>query len=179
MEHKIRQREVVYTGKAFKVEKVNLLLPDGREGQYDLVNHIGSVTILPLDGDGNILFVKQYRIGAESVLLELPAGTLIPSEDPLECAKREIQEETGKGAKEFILLGDMFLAPGYASEHMYLYLARDLFPSNAEGDEDEFIEVECIPAKRAYEMAASNQIHDSKTLAVMLLARPYLTEFIA
>ncbi len=179
MEHKIKQREVIYTGKAFKVEKVNLALPDGRDSRYDLLTHVGSVTILPQDEDGNILFVKQYRIGAECVLLELPAGTLNPDEDPLECAMRELQEETSMGAREFILLGDMFLAPGYASEHMFVYLARDLFPSNAEGDEDEFIQVESIPAKLAYEMAASNQIHDSKTLAAMLLARPYLVDFIA
>ncbi len=179
MKHIIRQREAVFAGKAFKVEKVHLTLPDGREGQYDLVNHIGSVTILPLNQDGNILFVKQYRVGSESILLELPAGTLNPGEDPLECAKREIQEETGMGASEFITLGDIFLAPGYATEHMYLYFARSLFPSNAEGDEDEFIQVESIPAKLAYEMAASNQIHDSKTLAAMLLARSYLAELIA
>ncbi len=179
MKHTIRQREVVYTGKAFKVEKVHLGLPDGREGYYDLVNHLGSVTILPLSQQGNILFVRQYRIGSESELLELPAGTLNPGEDPLECAKREIQEETGMGAREFIPLGDMFLAPGYASEHMYLYLARDLFPSDLVGDEDEFIQVQKILVKDAYEMAAANEIHDSKTLAVMLLARQYLDEFLA
>jgi ADP-ribose pyrophosphatase len=178
MEHKIKRREVKYTGKAFKVEKVTVTLPDGREGNYDLVAHIGSVTILPLDEEGCIHFVNQYRIGAERVLLELPAGTLNPGEEPLDCAKREIQEETGMGAREFILLGDMFLAPGYASEHMYLYLAKDLYPSKAEGDEDEFIEVERIPVKKAFEMAAANGINDSKTLATMLLARPYLVEYL-
>jgi len=178
MKHTIKQREVVYSGKAFKVEKVHLGLPDGREGLYDLVNHIGSVTILPLSQQGDILFVRQYRVGSENELLELPAGTLNPGESPLECARREIQEETGMGAREFIQLGDIFLAPGYATEHMYLYMARDLFPSNAEGDEDEFIQVESIPARRAYEMAYANEIHDSKTLAVMLLARQYLEEFL-
>jgi ADP-ribose pyrophosphatase len=179
MKHTVRQREVVYTGKAFKVEKVRLGLPDGRDGIYDLVNHIGSVTILPLSGQGDILFVRQYRIGSESELLELPAGTLNPGEDPLECAKREIQEETGMAAREFIQLGDIYLAPGYATEHMFLYMARDLFSSNAEGDEDEFIQVESIPARRAYEMADANEIHDSKTLAVMLLARQYLEEYLS
>ncbi len=82
MKHTIKQREVVYSGKAFKVEKVHLGLPDGREGLYDLVNHIGSVTILPLSQQGNILFVRQYRVGSESELLELPAGTLNPGERP-------------------------------------------------------------------------------------------------
>ncbi len=178
MEHKIKKRDVEYSGKAFKVEKVTVTLPDGREGRYDLVAHIGSVTILPLDEEGYIHFVKQYRIGAEQVLLELPAGTLNPGEDPLTCAKREIREETGMGATEFIPLGDMFLAPGYASEHMFLYLAKGLFPSKAQGDEDEFIEVEKILVKKAFEMATANGINDSKTLATMLLARPHLVDYL-
>ena len=160
------------------MEKVRVTLPDGHEGTYDLVAHVGSVTILPVDQEGFIHFVKQYRIGAERVLLELPAGTLNPGEDPLDCAKREIREETGMGSEDFIPLGDMYLAPGYATEHMYLYLARNLFPSEALGDEDEFIQTEKIAVKKAYEMAAANQINDSKTLAALLLARPHLAEYL-
>jgi len=82
------------------------------------------------------------------------------------------------GADEFIPLGDMFLAPGYTDEHMHLFLARGLFPSPAVGDEDEFIQVVKIPVKKAYQMAATNEINDSKTLAIMLLARPLLTDFL-
>ena len=178
MEHFINEREIAYTGKAFKVEKVHVTLPDGRKGTYDLVAHVDSVTILPIDQQGFIHFVKQYRIGAEQVLLELPAGTLNPGEDPLECARREIREETGMGSDDFILLGDMYLAPGYDTEHMYLYLARGLFPSEAPGDDDEFIQAEKIAVKKAYEMAAANQINDSKSLATLLLARPFLADFL-
>jgi ADP-ribose pyrophosphatase len=178
MEHFINEREIAYTGKAFSVEMVHVTLPDGRKGIYDLVAHVGSVTILPLDQEGFIHFVRQYRIGAEKVLLELPAGTLNAGEDPLECAKREIREETGMGSDEFISLGDMYLAPGYASEHMYLYLAKGLFPSQAPGDDDEFIQVEKIPVRKAYEMAAANKINDSKSLATLLLAQPHLAGFL-
>lgn len=178
MDQRILRREVAYTGKAFKVEKALVALPNGREGAYDLVVHIGSVTILPVDQEGMIHFVQQYRVGAEQVLLELPAGTLDAGEHPLHCAEREVREETGMGAGKFTLLGDIYLAPGYASEHMHLYLAQDLFPSPAKGDEDEFIDVEKIPVKRAYQMAAANEIHDSKSLAAMLLARPFLEDFL-
>jgi ADP-ribose pyrophosphatase len=178
MEHFIKQREIAYTGRAFKVEKVTVTLPDDRESIYDLIAHSGSVTIFPVDGNGVAYFVNQYRIGAERVLLELPAGTLNSGEAPLTCAKREIREETGMSADEFILLGDMFLAPGYTDEHMHLFLARGLFPSPAVGDEDEFIQVVKIPVKKAYQMAVTNEINDSKTLAIMLLARPLLMDFL-
>jgi ADP-ribose pyrophosphatase len=175
MEHQIRSRETRYTAHTFTVEKVQVTLPDGREGNYDLVAHIGSVTILPVDDDGNIYFVKQYRIGPQQVLLELPAGTLNSGESPMHCAERELKEETGMAADTFTALGDIFLAPGYASEHMHLYLAKNLYPSPAKGDDDEFIQVEKIPVRKAYAMAASNEIHDSKTLAIMLLALPFLS----
>jgi len=178
MEHFIKQRDMTYSGRVFRVEKVIVTLPNGREGAYDLVCHSGSVTIFPVDSDGVAYFVNQYRIGAERMLLELPAGTLIPGEDPEKCAEREIREETGMGTGELIPLGDMFLAPGYTTEHMYLYLARRLFPSAADGDEDEFIQVVKIPVKKAYEMAAVNEINDSKTLAIMLLARSFLEEYL-
>lgn len=179
MEHSIKQREVTYTARAFKIEKLQVALPDGREGTYDLVSHVGSVTILPVDDEGNIYFVKQYRIGPEQILLELPAGTLNAGESPMHCAERELKEETGMAADTFITLGDMYLAPGYASEHMHLFLARNLYPSPAKADDDEFIQVEKIPVRKAYAMAASNEIHDSKTLAIMLLARPYLEEYLS
>ncbi len=178
MDHFIKQRETTYTGRAFKVEKVNVTLPNGRESAYDLVAHSGSVTIFPVDSEGVAYFVNQYRIGAERVLLELPAGTLNSGEAPLTCAKREIREETGMGAGELIPLGDMFLAPGYTNEQMHLFLARELYPSPADGDEDEFIQVVKIQVKKAYEMAVANEIKDSKTLAIMLLAKPLLNEYL-
>jgi ADP-ribose pyrophosphatase len=178
MEHVIRQRETTYTGRAFKVEKVTVSLPNSRESIYDLVAHTGSVTIFPVDTDGVAYFVNQYRIGAERMLLELPAGTLNSGEAPVNCAQREIREETGMGAAELIPLGDMFLTPGYTTEYMHLFLARELFPSPAVGDEDEFIQVVKIPVKKAYEMAAANEIHDSKTLAIMLLAMPLLMDYL-
>jgi ADP-ribose pyrophosphatase len=166
--------EEIYRGRAFAVEKVKVRLPDGRETHYDLVKHTGAVTIVPVDDQNRIWFVKQYRMGAKGSLLELPAGTLEKDEDPAVCAAREIREETGLAARKTILLGDFFLAPGYSSEHMHVYLMSDLYPAPLQHDDDEFLQTEAIPVEKVWEMIRTNQINDGKTLACLLLAMPYL-----
>jgi len=178
MEFSTLGREKVYTGRAFDVELVHFRLPDGKQRSFDLVNHTDSITILPLDRMGNILFVKQYRVGVGGLLLELPAGMIEAGEEPRECAEREIREETGMGAGRLELLGDFYLAPGYDSEHMYVYLATDLYPEPLTQDVDEFLQVEAIPAAQSVDMAQSGQIHDSKTLASLMLALPKLKSWL-
>jgi ADP-ribose pyrophosphatase len=167
-------REKVYTGRAFDVERVHLRLPDGKSHSFDLVSHTDSITIVPVDSIGNILFVQQYRVGVGSLLLELPAGMMEVGEDPRECAEREIREETGMGAGQLELLGDFYLAPGYDTEHMFVFLATDLYPDPLSQDVDEFLQVEAFPYAQAVEMAYGGQIHDSKTLASLMLALPKL-----
>ncbi|MEW6503700.1 MAG: NUDIX hydrolase [Chloroflexota bacterium] len=174
MNFAILQRETIYQGRAFEVEKVHLRLPDGTVRPYDLVQHSGSVTIVPLDAQGNILFVKQYRIGVGEALLELPAGVLNDGEDPQTCAAREIREETGLAAEKLELLGDFYLAPGYSSEHMYIFLASGLYPSPLEQDADEFLQLITIPASQALEMAQRGQLRDAKSLAALMLAQKRL-----
>ena len=174
IEHQIQRRKTIYRGKAFVIEAVDVQLPDGRKTKYDLVKHPGAVTIVPLDADHKLHFVRQYRLGAEGLLLELPAGTLGKDEDPLECAKREIREEVGMRAEKWIKLGDFFLAPGYSSEHMTIFLALDLHPDPMKRDDDEFLAVETIPVETVLEMVKTNQINDGKSLAALLLALPYL-----
>lgn len=164
----------VYQGRAFGVDVVETRLPDGKVRNFDLVRHPGAVTLVPVDDQGNILFVRQYRLGAGQSLLELPAGTLEPDEEPDASAAREIREETGMGAKEIRKLGTFYMAPGYSTEHMHVYLATGLFPDWLEGDEDEFLHVEAIPISRAYEMARSGELTDGKSLASLLMAQPYL-----
>lgn len=168
------QREIVYTGRAFRVERVELQLPDGKSHAYDLVQHQGAVTIVPIDANGNILFVRQYRIGAGQELLELPAGVLNGEEDPAEAAAREVREETGMGSRNIRLLGNCYLAPGYSSEYMHFFLATDLYPAPLQQDEDEFLQLEVIPAARALQMARSGGIRDGKTLTALFLAESHL-----
>jgi len=171
-------RETVYQGRAFYVERVWLRLPDGEQRLYDLVQHNDSVTIVPVDREGNLLFVNQFRLGVGANLLELPAGVMGDEEEPEACAAREVREETGMAAAKLELLGDFYLAPGYSSEHMYVFLAEDLYADALDQDADEFLQLETIPVPRAYEMAFNGQIHDAKTLASLIFARPRLARWL-
>jgi ADP-ribose pyrophosphatase len=175
MDFTILHRKLIYQGRAFNVQKVLMGLPDGRQQEYDLVSHRGAVTLVPVDQDGNIWFVRQFRLGAMQELLELPAGVMEENEAPELSAAREIREEIGMAAKELRELGQFYMAAGYSSEYMYVYLATGLYPAPLEQDADEFLRVEAIPVKQVYEMVHANQIHDGKTLSALLLAEPFIT----
>jgi ADP-ribose pyrophosphatase len=166
----ILKRETVFHSRLFDVQNVKVRLSNGREPVYALVKHPGAVAVVPVDGEGNIWLVKQYRVGCEGWLLEIPAGTLEPGEDPDECVQRELQEEIGMAAGKLQKLGDFYLAPGYSSERLHIYLATSLTPAHAEMDEDEVIQIEKIPVARAYAMAETGEFHDGKTLAALLMA---------
>lgn len=174
MDFKILRRDKMYSGRAFDIEKVFLELPNQKQSYYDLVDHKNSITVLPMDDQGNIWFVRQYRLGSESQLLELPAGVIEDSEAPETCAMREIQEEIGMAARSLKFLGDFYLVPGYSNEHMYTYLATDLFPSTLQADADEFLNIEKIPYKEVLSMMGLGKINDGKTLATLALAFPVL-----
>ena len=174
MNHQSLYKETLYSGPIFDVAKIYVQLPDGRERGYDLVEHGDSVTILPIDNKGQIYFVTQYRVGSDSLLLELPAGVLEDGEDPIETARREIREEIGMDASEIIPLGGFFLAPGYTDEYMSVFLAKGLYSSPLEPDEDEFINVVAMSVETTYKKARTGEIEDGKTLAALLMAMPYI-----
>jgi ADP-ribose pyrophosphatase len=174
MNYQILNRVTKYQGRAFDVQQVELGLPDGRQRVYDLVDHRDSVSLVPVDGQGNILFVRQFRLGAQRDLLELPAGVLEAGETPEEGARREIREETGMAAGALLLLGEFYLAPGYANEKMSVFLATGLNPDPLNADDDEFLALEALSTQTAYQMAERGEIPDSKTLAALFLARPHL-----
>ncbi len=172
----VLRSEIGYQGRAFSVRQDVVQFPGEREARLDIVEHNGAVTIFPLDVRQRVWFVRQYRHAAAQALLELPAGTLEKGEDPLVCAQRELQEEIGMRAGELLPLGEFFLAPGYSTEYMHVFLARDLSPSTLPGDEDEFLVVEQIPLPQVLTMARSGHIQDAKTLAALFLALPYVDE---
>ena len=174
MTHRLLYREKQYSGPVFDVAKVYLQLPNGRERAYDLVEHDDSVTIIPVDANGQIYFVTQYRVGSDGLLLELPAGVLEHGEDPPVSAEREIREEIGMGAESLRELGGFYLAPGYTDEYMTVYLATGLHPSPLEPDEDEFLNLVTMPVEEAYQKALAGEIQDGKTLAALLLAMPLI-----
>jgi len=169
-------RKTILRTKLFEVEEIQVQLPNQKLHPYQLVRHTDSVTILPVDEQGFIHWVVQYRIGAGTELLELPAGVMEAGESPLECAHREIQEEIGMDASELLPLGSFYLAPGYCSESNHAFLARRLSPALRARDEDEFIQVQTFNLEASYKMAAAGKIQDAKSLAALLLAKPILLD---
>ena len=147
-------------------------LADGSRAFREVVHHPGGVTILPLDDEGYVYCVRQYRYPYGEVLLELPAGKLEKGEDPFECARRELGEETGFTAENWQSLGCMYTSPGYCSETLHLYLARSLRAGKAHPDEGEFLAVERIALSELLDMVMANRIRDGKTaMAVLKTAR--------
>jgi ADP-ribose pyrophosphatase len=171
MPFELKKSEIIFPGRAFTIRRDTLRLPDGRETRLDIVEHVGSVVIIPVDEAGNILFVRQYRHAAGLDLLELPAGTLNEGEDPAECARREIREETGMAARKMEHLGGFYLAPGYSTEYMNVYLATDLVKDPLSPDVDEILTVESLPVEQALILAESGKIPDAKTLAALFLIK--------
>jgi ADP-ribose pyrophosphatase len=169
--------ETVYKGKAFDVKREQLLLPDDNTTWFDLVVHPGAVTLIPIDSQGKVLFIRQYRHAVGKELLELPAGTLEIGEDPLDCAAREVREETGMSAGNLKQIGEFFLVPGYSTEYMYIYLASDLQADPLPGDDDEFITVEAYPLDEVPDLISKGMLQDAKSLAAFSVAEPYLQSY--
>ena len=174
MSFELIKSETLLQGRAFKIRRDHLKTPDGRDTKFEIIEHGGSVIIIPVDADGKIHFVRQYRHAAGMDLLELPAGTRDGAEPFEECAAREIREETGMAAAKMQKVGEFYLAPGYSTEFMVVYIATDLEHNPLEADDDEFLEVEKISIKKAYELAKQGDIPDAKSLAALLLAKPHL-----
>lgn len=159
----------VYEGKVFDLRVDVVRNPEGRTMQVDIVEHSGAVVILPFDHDARIWLVHQYRHPTEKVLLELPAGTLENGENPRECAIRECREEIGMMPGEIAELGGFYLAPGYSTEYLHVYLATELSPSPLEPDADESFEIERLSLGQIQAKIDSNEIEDAKTLASLYL----------
>jgi len=178
MHHPSRDRNpvlasrLVYTGRVFRVRSDRIRLPEGGESTLDIVEHGGAVVIVPFLDRDRLVMIRQYRYAAGTDLLEFPAGTLEAGEDPLDCAQRELQEETGYKAGKLERLGGFFLAPGYSTEYLHIYLAADLTESRLPGDEDEQLEVEIKTVAEIQGAAQKGEVEDAKTLAALYLALP-------
>jgi ADP-ribose pyrophosphatase len=177
MPFELIRSETLLQGRAFKIRRDYLKTPDGRETRLEIVEHGGSVVIIPIDAEKNLLFVRQYRHAAKADLLELPAGTRDEDEPFEECAAREIREETGMEAGKLQKVGEFYLAPGYSTEFMAVFVATELKDNPLNADEDEFLQVEKIPVKKAVEMAEHGEVPDAKSLAALLLARSHLEKY--
>lgn len=178
MPFELLKSEVLMKGRAFAIRRDHLKTPDGRETTFDIIEHGGSVVLIPVDEQGNVLLVRQYRHATGQELLELPAGTLDDDEAPEVCAAREIREETGMAADELTKLGEFYLVPGYSTEFMVVFLATGLSYDPLEADADEFLSVESVPVAEAIKMAKRGEIPDAKSLAALFLAKPHLEKWL-
>ena len=167
--------EFVYDGRVVNLYLDTVRLPNGKTARRELIRHPGAVAIVPVDAEGSVILVRQFRYAAGRVLWEVPAGTLEPDEDPNVCAHRELQEEIGHKAGKLERLGGIFVAPGYTSEFIHLYLATDLSESRLEGDSDEFIQVERLSWREVRRNIRSGELEDGKSISSLFLARDYLT----
>ena len=179
MPFELIRSEPLLQGRAFKIRRDYLKTPDGKETKFEIVEHGGSVVVIPVDEQGNLWFVRQYRHAAGKDLLELPAGTRDSVDEPYEeCAAREIREETGMEAGKLEKVGEFYLAPGYSTEFMGVFLATDLKHNPLDPDADEFLSVEKMPVKDAIAMAERGEMPDAKSLAALFLARPHLEKYL-
>ncbi|MDT8901086.1 NUDIX domain-containing protein [Anaeroselena agilis] len=168
-EHRLAS-EIVYNGKILTVRHDRVRLPDGREATRDVVGHPGAVAVVPITATGEIVLVRQYRYPVAKELLEVPAGKLDKGEQPEDCARRELEEETGYRAGRLEHLATFYTAPGFTDEIMHLYLARDLSPTAQNTDGDEFIDIEYYTASQVKKLLADKEIIDAKTIIGLLMA---------
>ena len=163
-----------YEGIIVNLEVDKALLPTGREVLREVVEHPGGVCVLPVDENGVAWCVRQFRYPMQRHLLEAPAGKLEKGEDPLECAARELSEETGFAAGRLIPLGAYYTSPGYSTELLRLYLALDLRSGEAHPDEGEFLDLVRLPFPELLAMVERGEIADGKTAIAALQARRFL-----
>ncbi|MBL8145396.1 MAG: NUDIX hydrolase [Anaerolineae bacterium] len=163
----ITHEERVYDGRVIHLALLDVTLPNGSAAKRELVRHPGAVAVVALIGE-DVLMVRQFRIAAGQVMLEIPAGTLNPGEDPLLCAERELQEETGYRPGALESLGGIFVAPGYTTEFIHLFLATGLIESRLAMDADEFIEPARMPLRELVAMIERGEIQDGKTITAAL-----------
>ncbi|MBU4539822.1 NUDIX hydrolase [uncultured Acetobacterium sp.] len=158
--------EVLYDGRIVKLRIDDVKLPDGSFSKREIVEHQGAVAVLTVK-DGQMIFVKQYRIASQQLLTEIPAGLLEIGEDPIDAAIRECREEIGYRPTNLFKLGDFIPTPGYCSEKISLFCATELIWDPLEEDPDEFIRVVKIPVRTARTLFINGQFIDGKTVAAL------------
>ena len=175
LQEKTLKSETVFKGRIITLKTDIALLPDGSQAGREYIEHPGGVCVVPLTDNNEVLMVRQFRYPYKEVVLEIPAGKKDKGEDPFTTGKRELKEETGATADEYIDLGQLYPSPGYCGEIIWMYGAKGLSFGEVSPDDDEFLEVERIPLKEAVEMITKGEIKDAKTQAAILKIN-YLVE---
>ena len=169
MSEKTLSSQQIYDGRILKLRLDTVKLPSGRVTKREIVEHDDSIAIVAIDGDDNVLLVKQYRKAVEKEVLEIPAGGIEPGEEPVAAVKRELREETGFLPKRVERIGGFYASPGYSSEFLHLFVASDLTPEKLQAEDTESIKVERVPISQILELIRTGTINDAKSVAGLLM----------
>jgi ADP-ribose pyrophosphatase len=160
----------IHRGKVFALLRERVTLPNGVETDIERIEHPGASAIVPVLNDGQVVLIRQYRHAVRSHIWEIPAGTLSANEEPLMCARRELEEETGYRAGSFERLGEIVPVPGYSNERIHIFLATELSPAESALERDEVIEIHIVPLGEAVSRTLSGHIVDAKTIIGLMWA---------
>lgn len=160
--------KMIYRGHIINLRLDEVELPDGKLAKREIIEHPGAAAIVPLDSDGVVRFVRQYRDAVGEQLLEIPAGKLKPGEAPEACALRELEEELGLTAKKLTHMATFYSTPGFCDETMHMFLAEELVPGEKSQEPEEFIQPETRPLEPVDDLA--RELSDAKSLVGVLLA---------
>ena len=169
MHSKVIKNNKIYQGRVIDLS-VDTVLFSEQEVDMECIKHPGGAAVVPLLSDGSVVLIKQYRYVIGKTIWEIPAGRLEPTESPRDCALRELEEEVGFRATEVVQLTEIYSAPAYCTEVIYIYLAMGLVPGVQKLDQDEYIEVVTLPLSKAVAMVERGEITDAKTVTGLLLA---------
>lgn len=172
----------VYSGKVINLDVDVVEFPNGKTGELEIFRHPGASAVVPfltdpLRDDPQLLLIRQYRYAADGYMYEIPAGRLDDGEDPADCARRELKEETGCTAQSIEHLYTMFTTPGFTDERIHIFMATGLSHGETAHESDEFLTVETVALSRALEMIKSGELKDGKTAAGILFAAGFVAGF--
>jgi len=165
-------KQILWHGKVFDFNVEETALPNGKKMTTEFIHHPGSSGVIPLMGENSVVLIYQYRPILKDFIWEIPSGTMLPEEDPLSCAKRELEEECGFKGKKFEKLGEIWIAPWYSDERIHLFVATELIPCKQNLDEDEILTPQILPFDQAMKMIEKGEIRDATTILGLQLACP-------
>jgi nudix-type nucleoside diphosphatase (YffH/AdpP family) len=170
----INHSVTLHQGRVFNLVKENYTLENGVSSEMDFIQHPGAAAMVPLLNNQEVVLIKQYRHAIREFIWEIPAGTLDAGESPLNCARRELVEETGYSADNWHQLGTITPLPGYSDERIHIFMASDLKPAEQHLDDDEMLNVHSVKFNDALQMILTGEINDGKTISGLFLASNWL-----